>query len=142
MNPPAGTPAGTMGNTLEEGLGEELKQGPGLSPATLDDGRLDRLLQLPGIIAFSVFFEGFPVQSRGEVDPEQIAAAAEDMLRAGKKVARDMYIGVFSQVVLEGNDGKCIIAPFGDMFVCLITSAGANLGLIRLAIASIQAELK
>lgn len=111
-------------------------------PAKLDDRKLERILSHSGVIAVSVFFEGFPVQSQGEADFEQVAAMAEDFLRAGKKASLDMGMGMLDQIVLEGHERKCIIAPYGDLYLCLLTEADTPLGLIRLAIKNIQQELK
>lgn len=111
-------------------------------PEKLDDRKLERILSHSGVIAVSVFFEGFPVQSQGNADFEQVAAMAEDFLRAGKKVSLDMGMGILDQIILEGEDRKCIIAPYGDLYLCLLTEADTPLGLIRLAIKNIQQELK
>jgi len=108
----------------------------------LDNALLDRLFSQQGVLAVSVFFEGFPVQSIGEGDFEQVAAMAEDFLRAGKKMAENLRMGLLDQIILESDQRKCIIAPYGDLYLCLLTDTGANLGLIRLAIHNIQRELQ
>ena len=46
-----------------------------------------------GVVAVSAFYEGFPVQSLGEGDFEHVAARAEDLLRAGIRIAQDMNLG-------------------------------------------------
>ncbi|HOT03323.1 MAG TPA: roadblock/LC7 domain-containing protein [Methanolinea sp.] len=107
-----------------------------------DDTLLKRLSGQPGVRAVSIFFEGFPVQSAGDGDFEQVAAMAEDFLRAGRKVAENLRMGVPDQIILESDQKKCIIAPYGDLSICLLTDADANLGLIRLAMRSIQREMK
>jgi predicted regulator of Ras-like GTPase activity (Roadblock/LC7/MglB family) len=115
----------------------------GASPkGGLDDALLHRLVSQHGVIAVSVFFEGFPVQSIGEGDFEQVAAMAEDFLRAGKKMAGNLRMGVLDQIILESDQRKCIIAPYGDLYLCLLTDTAVNLGLIRLAIHTIQSELQ
>ncbi|MBP7120858.1 MAG: roadblock/LC7 domain-containing protein [Methanolinea sp.] len=108
----------------------------------LDDALVHRLFNQQGVIAVSVFFEGFPVQSIGEGDFEQVAAMAEDFLRAGKKMAENLRMGVLDQIILESDQRKCIIAPYGDLYLCLLTNSDVNLGLIRLAIHNIQIELE
>ncbi|HII75818.1 MAG TPA: roadblock/LC7 domain-containing protein [Methanolinea sp.] len=110
--------------------------------AGLDDALIARLSGQPGVRAVSIFFEGFPVQSVGDGDFEQVAAMAEDFLRAGRKMAENIRMGVPDQITLESDQGKCIIAPYGDLFLCLLTDSDANIGLIRLAIRTIQKELK
>lgn len=106
--------------------------------ALSEDEKLDRILRQPGVIAVSSFYEGFPVNSRGNGDFEHVAAIAEDLLRAGAKISDDLEIGLLEQIILETPEGKCILAPFGDLFLVVLTSTGANLGLIRLAIKGVQ----
>jgi predicted regulator of Ras-like GTPase activity (Roadblock/LC7/MglB family) len=74
----------------------------------------------------------------GKEDFEQLAAVAEDFLRSGERVLSDMRMGVLDQITLEGREKKCIIVPYGDLSLCLITTSDANLGLIRLAIRHLQ----
>ena len=62
-------------------------------PDLLDESILRKVLVQPGVIAVSAFSEGFSVQSLGEADFDQVAAMAEDLLRAGIKIAGDMKIG-------------------------------------------------
>jgi len=105
----------------------------------LDDKRLLGIQKQPGVLAVLAFFEGFPVKSTGNGDFEQIAAVAEDFLRSGEKMAGDMKMGGLGQITIEAGDKKCIIVPYGDLFLCLVTRADTNLGLIRLAIRNLQA---
>jgi predicted regulator of Ras-like GTPase activity (Roadblock/LC7/MglB family) len=109
-------------------------------PPLLDESMIQRILKQPGVIAVSTFFEGFAVQSAGHADFEQVAANAEDLFRAGKKIAREIDIGPLNQIILETGKGKLIIAPYGDLNVCIFTKPDANLGLIRVAIKSMQVE--
>jgi len=104
----------------------------------LEDKRLLRIQKQPGVLAVIAFFEGFAVKSMGSEDFEQVAAVAEDFLRAGEKMAGDMKIGALGQIILEAGERKCIIVPYGDLFLCLFTRADANLGLIRLALRNLQ----
>jgi predicted regulator of Ras-like GTPase activity (Roadblock/LC7/MglB family) len=105
----------------------------------LEDKRLFGIQKQPGVLAVTAFFEGFPVKSTGSGDFEQVAAVAEDFLRAGEKMAGDMKMGGLGQIILEAGERKCIIVPYGDLFLCLLTTADSNLGLIRLAIRNLQA---
>jgi predicted regulator of Ras-like GTPase activity (Roadblock/LC7/MglB family) len=120
------------------------KNRPPGAPASrqLDEARLRKILGQPGVIAVSAFFEGFPVQSVGDGDFEHVAALAEDFLRSGTKIAREMGIGVPDQLILETNGNKCIIAPCGDLALCILTKADAQLGLIRVVLKSIQDEIR
>jgi len=106
----------------------------------LDEKKIDRIMRQQGVIAVSVFQEGFAVQSVGKADFDQVAANAEDLLRAGTKIASDIHIGSLHQIILESAGGKLIISPYGDLNLCVFTDADANLGLIRVAIRSLQAE--
>jgi predicted regulator of Ras-like GTPase activity (Roadblock/LC7/MglB family) len=110
-------------------------------PNLLDRSKLKKILSQPGVIAVSAFFEGFPVQSIGDADFEHVAASAEDFMRAGTKIAEEMNIGQLEQMILETADNKFIIAPCGDLFLCVFTTADAQLGLIRVVLKSIQAEV-
>ncbi len=96
--------------------------------------RLDRIARQPGVIAVSVFHEGFALQSLGSADFDQVAAVAEDLLRAGTRITADMDMGDLAQVILETPAGKLIIAPHGDLSLCILAKPDANLGLIRLSI--------
>ncbi|KAF5045581.1 hypothetical protein DSECCO2_479730 [anaerobic digester metagenome] len=63
-----------------------------------------------------------------------MAAVAEDLLRAGVRITADMDMGDLAQVILETPAGKLIIAPYGDLSLCILAKPDANLGLIRLSI--------
>jgi predicted regulator of Ras-like GTPase activity (Roadblock/LC7/MglB family) len=104
----------------------------------LDDKRLESIQRQPGVLAVLAFYEGFAVKSIGSGDFEQVAAAAEDFLRTGEKIISDMKMGVLSQITLEAGEKKCIVVPYGDLFLCLLTKADVNLGLVRLMIRHIQ----
>jgi predicted regulator of Ras-like GTPase activity (Roadblock/LC7/MglB family) len=111
------------------------------APPELDQSKLKKILSQPGVIAVSAFFEGFPVQSLGDADFEHVAASAEDFMRAGVKIAQDMSAGPLEQMILETAEHKFIIAPCGDLFLCVFTTADTQLGLIRVVLKSIQSEV-
>lgn len=110
-------------------------------PVLLDEKKLTKILSQPGVIAVSAFFEGFPVQSMGDADFEHVAALAEDLMRAGSKIAQEMKVGNLDQLILETARNKFIIVPCGDLFLCVFTIADAQLGLIRVVLKSIQYEI-
>lgn len=110
-------------------------------PHHLDRKTLKKIKNLTGVIAVSAFFEGFPIQCIGDADFEHVAASAEDLMRAGTKIAQDMKIGSLDQLILETDENKFIIAPCGDLFVCIYTTSDAHLGLIRVVLKSIQSDL-
>ncbi len=106
----------------------------------LSERRLELIGKQPGVIAVSVFHEGFALQSLGDADFEQVAAVAEDLLRAGMKITTDMAMGNLNQTILETLEGKLIIAPYGDLYICVLARPDAHIGLIRLAIRSMQGD--
>ena len=103
-----------------------------------EEEKLEKILKQPGVLAVAAFFEGFPVHSKGKGDFDKVAAIAEDLHRAGGKIAGDLGIGALDQIILETSEAKFILAPFGDLFICVLTTTNANLGLIRLAIKGVQ----
>jgi predicted regulator of Ras-like GTPase activity (Roadblock/LC7/MglB family) len=120
---------------------------PGISsesrnfPELLDEAKLNKLAGQPGVIAVSTFFEGFPVQSIGDADFEHVAALAEDLMRAGAKIPQELKIGELDQLILETAENKLIIALCGDLYLCVFTTADAQLGMIRVVLKSIQQEI-
>jgi len=122
-----------------EQVSETAREPSGGKPE-LDLGKLKKILSLPGVIAVSAFFEGFPVQSLGDADFEKVAASAEDFMRAGVRIAEEMNAGPLDQMILETAGNKFIIAPCGDLFLCVFTTADTQLGLIRVVLKSIQSE--
>jgi predicted regulator of Ras-like GTPase activity (Roadblock/LC7/MglB family) len=120
---------------------EKTPVSPRSTPAFLDESTLAKIISQPGVVAVSAFYEGFPVQSLGEGDFEHVAARAEDLLRAGTRIAQDMNLGQPNELILETADNKFIIAPCGDLFICIITRADVQLGLMRVLIRSIQNEV-
>jgi predicted regulator of Ras-like GTPase activity (Roadblock/LC7/MglB family) len=101
---------------------------------------LDKIQKQSGVLAVSAFHEGFAVQSTGNADFDQVAAIAEDLLRAGAKIAEELAHEQLDQLVLETPLGKFIIAPYGDINICVLTDPDMNLGLIRMAIRNVQSE--
>jgi predicted regulator of Ras-like GTPase activity (Roadblock/LC7/MglB family) len=128
---------------MEEGLmlAEQKKGSVARLPNLLDETRLKKILSLPGIVAISVFFEGFSIQSLGDADFEHVAALAEDLLRAGIKITKEMEIGNLDQLILETATNKIIIAPCGDLYICVFSKDDAQLGLLRLAIRNLQSDV-
>jgi predicted regulator of Ras-like GTPase activity (Roadblock/LC7/MglB family) len=101
---------------------------------------LEQIEKQPGVVAVSVFHEGFALQSLGSADFEQVAAVAEDLVRAGTRITSDMEMGSLDQLILETPEGKVIIAPYGDLNLCVLTRPDAHLGLIRLSMRRICEE--
>jgi len=122
-------------------IADQVKNTAPKRPVPLDEERLKKLLSLYGIIAISTFYEGFAVQSLGDADFEHVAALAEDFLRAGIKIIREMKIGTLNQLILETETNKIIIAPCGDLYLCVFARQDAQLGMLRVAIKNLQLEL-
>lgn len=94
---------------------------------------------MPGVIGSALVADGFPVYQYGsDVDFEHVAAATEDMVRAGTRIATELLLGETGQIILETPENKVIIAPINDMFLCVLARADTNLGLIRLNIRNAQ----
>jgi predicted regulator of Ras-like GTPase activity (Roadblock/LC7/MglB family) len=110
-------------------------------PEYLDQNTLKKLKNLAGVIAVSTFFDGFPIQCIGDADFEHTAASAEDLMRQATKITQELKIGSLDQIILETDDNKFIIAPCGDLHLCVFTTADAHLGLIRVVLKSIQSEI-
>lgn len=138
MHPNDDIPAVATSTTVK--TAEKTRKISKVLPAFLDQSTLKKILSQPGVIAVSAFFEGFPVQSMGDADFEHVAASAEDFMRAGVKIAEEMSAGPLEQMILETAENKFIIAPCGDLFLCVFTTADTQLGLIRVVIKSIQSE--
>jgi len=129
------------GEPLQEDPAGKVAPSSPVPPEYLDEARLRKILSQPGVIAVSAFFEGFPVQSIGNADFEHVAASAEDFMRAGMKIAQEMKTGNLDQLILETAKNKFIIAPCGDLYLCIFTTSEAQLGLIRVVLKSIQKEI-
>lgn len=110
-------------------------------PEYLDEATLKKVKNLNGVLAVSAFFDGFPLGGIGDADFEHVAASAEDLMREGTRIAQELKIGALDQIILETDENKFIITPCGDLNLCVFTTADAHLGLIRVALKSIQSEI-
>lgn len=107
------------------------------------DVLLATVIQLPGVIAAALVADGLPIYQQGQnTDFEHIAVATEDMVRSGTKIATELQLGSAEQIILESPSNKVIIAPINDMFLCVLTSSDANLGLVRLSIRNAQNNMR
>ena len=107
------------------------------------DVLLTTVTQLPGVIAAALVLDGLPIYQQGQhVDFEHIAVATEDMVRSGTKIATELQLGSAEQIILETPSNKAVIAPINDMFLCVLTAADANLGLVRLSIKNAQNSMR
>ncbi|MDD3406697.1 MAG: roadblock/LC7 domain-containing protein [Methanomicrobium sp.] len=99
---------------------------------------LQSVMRQPGVRAVSVIYEGFALQSVGDADFEHVAAVAEDLVRAGQKMTGDLMMGSLDQMLLETLEGKLIVAPVKELYICVLAETNANLGLIRLSLQSLK----
>jgi predicted regulator of Ras-like GTPase activity (Roadblock/LC7/MglB family) len=106
------------------------------------DHILSLMASLPGVVAVAFVADGLPVFQEGKTDFEHIAAATEDMVRTGARIAGELQLGNAEQIIIETQGYKVIIAPVSDMFLCVLARAETNLGLIRLNIRSTQNTCK
>lgn len=134
---------GGMSNAPEANTGEaEAPAAP--EPRKIPyDVLLATVIQLPGVIAAALVVDGLPIYQQGQqVDFEHIAVATEDMVRSGARIAGELQLGSADQIILETASNKVVIAPLNDMFLCVLTSADANLGLVRLSIRNAQNNMR
>jgi len=89
------------------------------------------ILRRNGVLAASVFSDGFSVVALGDADFEAVAAIAEDALRAAESIATAMGMGAFVQMTLQMKGKNVIIAPYRDTHICFLTSPKTHLGQIR-----------
>ena len=102
------------------------------------DHILSLITSLPGVAAAAFVADGLPVFQQGKADFEHIAAATEDMVRTGGRIAGELQLGAAEQIIIETPAYKVIIAPVSDMFLCVLARGETNLGLIRLNIRGTQ----
>lgn len=89
------------------------------------------ILRRNGVLAASVFSDGFSVVALGDADFEAVAAIAEDALRSGEAIATALDMGPFVQMTLQMEGKNVIIAPYRDTHICFLTSPKTHLGQIR-----------
>ena len=92
---------------------------------------LGQIINLPGVLAVTIFRRGINVLSIGDIDPDNLVDVAEDLINSAKGLSSVMRTGPFIQVTLQIPAGNIIIAPYYDEYVCILTSPGINLGQIR-----------
>ena len=104
-----------------------------LEPEKTDVGELilGQILNLHGVLAVTIFRRGINVLSIGDINPDDLVDAAEDLIESAKGLSSVMRTGPFIQVTLQIPTGNIIIAPYYDEYVCILTSTGINLGQIR-----------
>ncbi|MDG6257373.1 MAG: roadblock/LC7 domain-containing protein [Methanomicrobiaceae archaeon] len=107
---------------------------PGAHAFTVEDSEIADLgwiLRRNGVLAASVFSDGFSVMALGDADFEAVAAIAEDALRAAERIAAAMDMGTFLQMTVQMKGKNVIVAPYRDAHICFFTSPRTHLGQIR-----------
>jgi predicted regulator of Ras-like GTPase activity (Roadblock/LC7/MglB family) len=131
---------------INTAAGAPAKQAPPAPPVSKEKAEYDHILSmmtsLPGVAATAFVADGLPVFQQGNADFEHIAAATEDMVRTGARIAGELQFGTAQQIIIETAGYKVIIAPVSDMFLCVLARGETNLGLIRLNIRSAQNTCK
>ncbi|WP_048149501.1 roadblock/LC7 domain-containing protein [Methanolacinia paynteri] len=131
---------GSFSFDISELEGREASSGDS-SDEILSEKTLQNVLRQPGVKAVSLFFEGFALHSAGDADFEQVAALSEDLVRSANQITADLGMDSSTQLILETPQGKLIISPVGDLFICILAETDCQLGLIRLVIQSIKHDL-
>jgi len=127
------------GSAINAAAGAPAKQAPPIAKEKAEyDHILSLITSLPGVAAAAFVADGLPVFQQGDADFEHIAAATEDMVRTGSRIAGELQLGAADQIIIETPGYKVIIAPVSDMFLCVLTRSETNLGLIRLNIRNTQ----
>jgi len=115
---------------------------PYISPGGIDEPQepqktdigeliLGQILNLPGVLAVTIFRRGLNVLSIGNINTENLVNVAEDLIESAKGLSFVMRTGPFIQVTLQIPAGNILIAPYYSEYVCILTSPGINLGQIR-----------
>jgi len=130
----------SFGFEISEVEGEEESSGRSFDEL-LSEETLESVFKQPGVRAVSLFFEGFALHSVGDADFEQVAALSEDLVRSANQITSDLDMDSATQLILETPEGKLIISPVGDLFICVLAETDSQLGLIRLAIQTIKHDL-
>jgi hypothetical protein len=104
---------------------------PAISSEESDEERIREIVRQPGVEGVAIFKEGMEILSTGHINFRKARAQIDERLRWGMKATAVMKKGSFVQITDQFEDGDIIIAPFRDVFVCVVTSSDASLGAIR-----------
>jgi hypothetical protein len=96
-----------------------------------DEERIREIVRQPGVEGVAIFKDGMEILSTGHVNFRKARAQIDERLRWGMKATAVLKKGSFVQITDQFEDGDIIIAPFRDVFVCIVTSSDASLGAIR-----------
>lgn len=138
-NPFTGLSRGGMPSPEGETSTSPVSYAPGTTseqqdgPKSYDVGELilGKILNLPGVLAVTIFRRGINVLSIGQINPDDLVVVAEDLIESAKRLSSVMRTGPFIQVTLQIPAGNIIIAPYYDEYICILTSPTINIGQIR-----------
>jgi predicted regulator of Ras-like GTPase activity (Roadblock/LC7/MglB family) len=112
-------------------------------PVVIDEPDLHVIAQiknLNGIVAVSVFDGKRNVMTVGEADSEAMVRISKKMLDTAQKVTHLLPWGSFVHLTLQIPEGNMIIAPYGDNYLCLLTTRTINIGHIRRILRELQQQ--
>jgi predicted regulator of Ras-like GTPase activity (Roadblock/LC7/MglB family) len=110
--------------------------GLGASVATIDSA-VEELCRTPGVSsALLVHGDGLPVTSAMSVegDEETVAASVLAMYEAMRRYAERLKMGALRRAVVDGGNGKLVLAPAGTQVLMVGTESDAKLGLVNMQI--------
>jgi predicted regulator of Ras-like GTPase activity (Roadblock/LC7/MglB family) len=110
--------------------------GPGASVATIDS-TVEELCRTPGVSsALLVHGDGLPVTGGMDADgnEETIAASVLAMYEAMRRYAERLKMGALRRAVVDGGNGKLVLAPAGTQVLMVGTESDAKLGLVNMQI--------
>jgi hypothetical protein len=110
---------------------------PGMSGA--GELLLGQIINLPGVIAVSIFNRRMNILSIGDINLEYLVDVAEDLIESVKGIIPILKTGPFIQMTLQIPAGNLIIAPYWDEYLCILTNQEINLGQIRKILRDIPA---
>jgi predicted regulator of Ras-like GTPase activity (Roadblock/LC7/MglB family) len=111
---------------------------PPLSCAEPETTPVMQVLQHDGIVAVAQFSEGLCIFSEGDIDAEYIVAVAEDLLRWAITLESITKAGSAVQITTFYRGGNVVITPYGDDYLCILTTPEVQYGQIRRIIRELQ----
>lgn len=99
---------------------------------------IGQIKKLNGIVAISVFNDDRNILLMGDVDIEPLLKIARSMLATTRKISPMVEWGSFVHMTLQIPEGNVIIAPYHDVYLCLLTTRTINIGHIRRILRDLQ----
>jgi hypothetical protein len=99
---------------------------------------IGQIKKLNGIVAISVFNDERNILLMGDVDIEPLLKIARSMLATTRKISPRVEWGSFVHMTLQIPEGNVIVAPYHDVYLCLLTTRTINIGHIRRILRDLQ----